>query len=776
MARRSLSSVLIGFFASCCVILAGCSGTPANFHYVKLTPSAAQTIGEGQTLGIAAQVSNDSSGAGVSWNLSPASGAGTLSAATTSATTYNAPATVTGPTAITLKATSVTFPNQSATLTITVQPNPSVTTTSLPSGSINGAYSATVNASGGVAPFTWSVASGALPGGLSLGASTTNSVPISGTPTAQGTFTFTIKVTDSTGAPATSQSLSIKVNNLAIATPSPLPAGNGGVAYSLQFAASGGASPYQWSLATGSTLPAGLTLSTTGLLSGTPINQGTSAFGLTVTDSEVPAASVTKNFSLTISGAVGVALLNGSYAFEFSGFNATGAVVAGGSFQADGTGKISSGVEDFNTLLTHNTNQTFTGTYTLGSDNRGTLVFTSLAGSPTYAFAIDTTGAHGRLIEFDSSGVRGSGEIEKQSLATCAFNTINGEYAIGITGNSAALGGYSAGPVALAGRFTATPPATSAGQGGLGNGEVDANTPGFVPLVQQSVFGTYQSTTQTGRCVATVSPASLPSMTFSAYPVSASEFFLIETDTVSANTPFLTVGRLMQQVGYPFTGPAGGLTATSVGGLTGQFFTGTTYVPDMAVGSLAVTGLNTFTLLLTENHAGTVSNFSGTANFVNADMFGRVATNLLTPVAPTFYMINQNEAFAIGEINNNPFFGIFEPQSAGPFNASTMKGTLVEGTPVPSTSAARDISGVLALDGVQTISGTQDQSTTLTNTPSQSTGGTYTVTSTTAGTGALAFTTPAALTGTFFIVSPTQFVMVTTTAADVDPVLIILGN
>lgn len=650
-----------------------------------------------------------------------------------------------------------------------------VTTTALASGSTSAAYSATVDATGGVAPFTWSIASGSLPAGLSLGTSTTNSVLISGTPTAQGTFSFTIKVTDSKSASA-SASLSIKVSNLAITTASPLPAATGGTAYSVQLAATGGTAPYQWSLATGSTLPAGLTLSSTGLLSGTPTLGGTDTFGVTVTDSESPAAALTKTFSLTISGTGGLTLLSGSYAFRFSGFNATGSVVAAGSFLADGTGKITGGVEDVNTTTTHDVNQTFTGTYTLGADYRGTLIFSSIVGSPTYGFAIDATGAHGRLIEFDSSGVRGSGEIEKQSLTTCAYNTIAGEYAVGITGNSAALGGFSAGPVALAGRFTASPPANSSGFGSVGNGEMDANTPGFVPFVQQSVSGTYQATSQTGRCAATIAPASLPSMTFSAYPVSASEFFLVETDTVSANTPFLTVGRLMQQVGYPFSRPTGGFTATSVGGLTGQFLSGSAYVPDMAVASITVNGLNAFTLMLTENQAGTVRNFSGTANFVNADTFGRVATNLQTPVAPVFYMINTNQAFAVGEINNNPFFGLFEPQSTGPFSAASIEGTYFEGTSIPATSAVRDTSGVLVLDGMQTISGTQDQSTASANTAAQAVSGTYAIANTASGIGGLTLTTPSASTGTLFIVSANEFVIVTTTAGDADPVLIFAGN
>jgi hypothetical protein len=556
---------------------------------------------------------------------------------------------------------------------------------------------------------------------------------------------------------------------------SPLPGASAQAAYSLQFGATGGTPPYQWSIATGSALPIGLALSSTGLLSGTPTTQGTNTFSLTVTDSEVPAAKLTQGFSLTIAGIVGEALLNGNYAFEFSGFNSVGAVVAGGSFHADGAGNISAGVEDFTNTLAH-TNQTFTGSYTIGSDNRGMLNFSSLVGSPVYTFAIDTTGSHGRLIEYDSTGNRGSGQIEKQSVAACAFNTINGEYAVGITGNSAALGGFTAGPVALAGRFTASPPASSAGQGSIGNGEMDANTPGFTPLVQESVAGTYQTTSQPARCLTTIAPASLPSLTFSAYPVSASEFFLIEIDPVSTNTPFLTIGTLMQQMGYPFSEPAGGFTGTSLGGLIGQFLSGSTSVPDVAVASITVTGVNAFTMTAVENRAGTVTNFSGTANFVNADPLGRVATNLLTPIAPVFYMINQNQAFAVGEINGNPFFGIFQPQSNGPFTAATIKGTFAAGTALPATNAVRDISGVLTLDGVQAITGTQDQSVPLANTAAQSVVGTYAIANSILGTGTVTLTAPAAFTGSFFVVSPTQFLLVTTTSGDANPVLTIVGH
>jgi hypothetical protein len=777
MSRRVFLAVFSGPFILLCILFAGCSGTPQNFHSVALTPNGPQTIGEGQTLAVTATVANDSSADGVTWSISPASGAGAFSAITKTSATFNAPATVTAATTVTLTATSAAYTNQSISLAITVEPHPSITTTSLPSASINGTYSATVNASGGVAPFTWSIASGALPGGLSLSGSTTNSVVISGTPTAQGSFTFTVKVTDSTGASATSQSLTIKVSNLAITTASPLPAGTQGAAYNLQLGASGGTPPYSWSLASGSNLPAGLTLSSTGILSGTPTAQATSSFTIVLADSESPAASVSRSFSLTIGGTGGASLLSGSYAFRFSGFNSAGAVVLGGSFQADGSGHILSGVEDFNTITTLDKNQTFTGTYTLGSDNLGTLVFSSLAGAPAYAFAIDSTGAHGRFVEFDASGIRGSGRIEKQSVTACAFNTISGEYALGISGNSAALGGFSAGPVALAGRFTATPPPGSTGQGSLGNGEVDANTPGFVTFTQEPVTGSYQSTAQAGRCTATIQPSALPNLTFSVYPVSASEFFLVETDTVGPSTPFLSSGTMERQVGYPFTGPAGGFTGTSIGALTGQFLnTSSIYVPDLAVVSMTASGLNGFSMTVTENRAGSVATSTGTANFVNADSFGRVATNLINPIVPVFYMINQNEAFAVGEIVGNPFFGVFQPQSTGPFSASTIRANFQVGTAEPSTSAVQDVAASVVLDGVQNITGTEDQSTSSANT-TQALSGTYTVSnSIVAGSGSVTLTAPTPLTGSFFIVSPTQFVMVTTTVGDTNPVLLVFGN
>jgi hypothetical protein len=169
----------------------------------------------------------------------------------------------------------------------------SVSTTSLSPGTVGQSYSEVLTASGGTPPYSWSIASGSLPGGLTL----IPSGSIDGTPTAVGNFIFTVRVTDSASRIAT-RSLSITISlPLLITTPSPLAAGTVGASYSQTLAATGGTTPYVWTPASG-TLPAGLTLSAGGMISGTPTAAGTSNFTVQVTDSGSRKAM--KEFSITV--------------------------------------------------------------------------------------------------------------------------------------------------------------------------------------------------------------------------------------------------------------------------------------------------------------------------------------------------------------------------------------------------------------------------------------------------------------------------------------------
>jgi len=182
-----------------------------------------------------------------------------------------------------------------------------ISTSSLAGATVGTAYSQTLAASGGTTPYSWTRSAGTLPTGLSL----SSSGVISGTPSAAGTFSFTVTVTDSATTRASlAKTLSITVaaapatTPLAIITAS-LANGTVGSAYSQTLAASGGRTPYSWTRSAG-TLPTGLTLSSSGVISGTPSATGTFSFTARVTDSASPTVSVTKTLSITIAAATTV--------------------------------------------------------------------------------------------------------------------------------------------------------------------------------------------------------------------------------------------------------------------------------------------------------------------------------------------------------------------------------------------------------------------------------------------------------------------------------------
>lgn len=167
--------------------------------------------------------------------------------------------------------------------TVTVgAPSLSVSPGSIPSGTAGTAYSQTVTATGGNAPYSFAITSGTLPAGLSFSSTGT----LSGTPTVAGSFNFTVTATDSTSGTAGTGSMAytLVVNAPTITlTPATLPAGQYDVAYSQALSASGGTSPYSFAVTAGA-LPPGITMSATGTFSGTPSAVGSSNFTVTATD------------------------------------------------------------------------------------------------------------------------------------------------------------------------------------------------------------------------------------------------------------------------------------------------------------------------------------------------------------------------------------------------------------------------------------------------------------------------------------------------------------
>jgi len=150
--------------------------------------------------------------------------------------------------------------------------------TTLPDGVVTGPYSATLSASNGTAPYSFSVTSGTLPPGITL----SQSGALTGTPTKGGTFTFSVQATSSGAGPGT-RTYTIKVG-LVVVPVSSLPGGTTGVAYSQPLTATGSNPPVAWTITSGA-LPPGLTLGADGVVTGTPTQKGDFTFRATATDS-----------------------------------------------------------------------------------------------------------------------------------------------------------------------------------------------------------------------------------------------------------------------------------------------------------------------------------------------------------------------------------------------------------------------------------------------------------------------------------------------------------
>jgi len=196
-------------------------------------------------------------------------------------------------------------------------------------------------------------------------------------------------------------------------TTTSLPNGMQGTAYQQNLAATGGTTPYHWSLFSGA-LPAGLTLSSGGSISGMPTAAGTSNFTAQVTDSSGPQQTATQPLSITINASGGGApnaQLSGNYAFGFSGMtgnnNGSSAFAAVGRFTADGAGNLTNGEWDANSVNGGANAQAFSGTYSIGTDNRGTMSWNLPSGTRTFTFAMLANG-NAQFIEFDATGGAGN--------------------------------------------------------------------------------------------------------------------------------------------------------------------------------------------------------------------------------------------------------------------------------------------------------------------------------------------------------------------------------
>lgn len=587
---------------------------------------------------------------------------------------------------------------------------PSVITTSLPAAVVGTSYSFTLGAAGGSVPYTWSVSSGALPSWAQLDS---GSGTIAGMPDTDGVSNFSVLVTDSAGL-TDEQNLSLVVSalpTLTISTTS-LPNGSVGLQYAATLRATGGTTPYTWSISSGS-LPSWASLNSGGSISGTPDANGTSNFTVEVRDSQTSPASATQALSITVAAPdlTNNAKLKGQYSFLLNGFDDTTgnqfAIV--GSFIADGSGGITGGVEDINGPGGYQSALSFTGKYNVGADDRGIATFESSAGSTRFALAVgspnnDSVATRASLIEFDdvtgNDGKRGSGSVFLQTLKNFGLSDMTGPYAFQFSGQTGQTGSRQV----LTGAYSAD------GSGNLTAGQFDANADGT--MSNQSFTAKISPTAQTssvGRVTAVAT--NLPTTNFVFYIVSANRALAMSTDPESTNG--LLSGEILAQSSTPYA--AASLNGTSVAYTVGKsvLFTG---LDNTSVSGELWTfngsGGATYSLHWLDGWWGDLEPTTWPVTYsVSAN--GRVTisgpTPLALPESPIFYLVSNNTGFFM-TTGGSVASGFLEAQEDKPFSTASVSGNYFLGTVAPSQSCSTVTSGVGASTGNGALNVTIDTS------------------------------------------------------------------
>ena len=659
--------------------------------------------------------------------------------------------------------------SQAYTIIIAPAPPLSILTASLPNAAQGSPYNSPLAASGGVPPLTWAITVGALPPGLSLNTTTGQ---ISGTPTAQGTFSFTVKVTDSALLPpnqqpqTATQALSLTVGapgSLAVATTS-LPQANTATLYSQQLRVTGGVGPFNWKLI-GGILPSGLGLSTSGVVSGVPTAVSTNTFSVQVTDSEPAPQSASATLTISIISSVNNnALLNGNYVFIFSGFNSSGPVVLGGTLFANGTGNLF-GSEDSNnnnpTGSTQNNgpgpvqNTTVAGSYSIGSDGRGSFTLNSASIVSTYQFVLDANG-DAQLIEADNTGTHGTGVLRKQTISNFTPQNFSGNYAFELSGTDA-----SGKRDALAGVFNAD--GTSLFQ----NGNVDTNFSGTLGTNLNGIAGTFLLA-QNGRGAASLVLPTPTTLSFVFYMVTPSDALFIGMDPISQTNP-MTVGEALLQSQPSFDKTS--LNGASIVTASGLASSGNATV---LAGLLTANGNTAISATLDSNAGGTITSNASASGSYSVASNGRVTTSGLSNQLAVLYLIGPNQAFVIGQ-DSAASAGIVEPQIGASFDATSFTSYFTFGPPFPPASLTSDKSsnnfvGSLLADGAGTLSGKLDEAGP-TGIPSSNLAlkATYTIGAN--GRGTISASSPPLLPPLFvlYVVSPTEVRVISSSAADTHP-------
>lgn len=630
-----------------------------------------------------------------------------------------------------------------------------VTKSPLPTGAEGDPYSQTIQATGGVQPYLWTLESGTLPPGFTFSASGV----LSGTPppgsggtgTSGMMYSFTVKVTDSQSPTQAynTATFSLTINPPLTFTSSTLTNGIIGFAYTAKVAACGtqngttvscGIPPLTYSVVqdpgclftttANCASNGGLTMDASGKITGTPTGPaGTFTFTVQVTDSFPTTA--TANFSITIAGQI-----QGGYAFSFNGYNQQGqAFFLAGSFVADGGGNITSGVFDrngndsigvmTNVAITPGSGgkpqcpgatgpPTGTGSvYCVGrsgvtnGSNLGTLLIASSLGTYSFSVSVSSTGDT-RIILADPNnpGAWGSGVLKTQgSLAGVTLTSSNFAFGLfGVDGSGNRYGGAGFFITDANGNVSSsscsTPPC----------GEADINDNGTVQSKAALTGSVLSFSSATGRGTATFTIGST-NLDYAYYVVPgkpSSTLLAVQTDSVSSSEP-LTLASIAQRpavAGSTFSNLSLNATqGSTTNGVVFELNALTNSAPDISLGLGNFDGKGNITsYVFDENNGGTLTtpaqnSYTGTYMVDSTNLqSGRVTVNLAGVTSqPVWYLVTINTGFVVGT-DPSVTSGTFEPQVVGqPIYIVALYGNFYGGTINPVLpSVTNEVDAVVA--------------------------------------------------------------------------------
>jgi hypothetical protein len=518
---------------------------------------------------------------------------------------------------------------------ISITPAPLLVITSpttLPGGYVNGQYGGgnaisggvSITTTGGVPPFTWSIISGTLPNGLNLGKTSgqITGIPTSSNQTANP-YTFTLQVQDSSlpfPGQVVSAPFSIQIQTppaLSIPTTS-IPNGTTAVGYNTQVVATGGIPPYTWSL-TGGQLPAGLTFGSNGTINGTPIiaTSTPANFTVQVQDSELNPSTgapqpgtASRALSLNIiAGNDNNSLFGGDYTFLFNGFDSLGSVAIAGTLISSGNGAITGGSEDVTRVPVSGVDNgiisaaTLTGSYSLGTDGRGTMQL--IATNPITKVIITTdyqivmeSGQIVHMFENDTTGTRGSAVLKPVNGPTnFGSGSFNGNYAFLFTGQDLSAEATAFGGVV-----------TSDGNTTLSGGVGDFNEGGSFSsgISVSGAFATGQLNRSAASLTYQLPNKSQVTLKFAFYFVSAKDLYFVGSDPTDATHPRLSGEFVLQNPALQFSKSSlSGISVISGTGLDGS---NADVLAGLFTGTIAPDGSATAALSYDENDGGSISN------------------------------------------------------------------------------------------------------------------------------------------------------------------------